>query len=375
MFLPVIKEKGRIHRMSLKSVSDDSGTKQVFVCGAGHQGLSMAAHLALCGVKVTLWNRTLKNIEEVALTRKIYCRGIVNGCASIDKASSDISEVVTDFVMVTVPSNAHRDIAKELAPFVHKNMVVILNPGRTFGAIEFADCLRQNGAKEIPRIAETQTIVYTCRKEDVNCVNIYALKKGVKIAALKREDSDYIAGKLPDCLKPHFVKADSVAITSLSNVGMVLHCAPVLMNVGWIETEKADFKYYYDGISESIAKFLEKIDSERIAVAKAVGFEVESTADWLKRIYQVKGSNLFECIQNNTKYREIDAPDSLNCRYILEDIPGGMVPIEYLGVQTGISTINISIVIDLANAIMNRDFRKEGRRFSLQFLQKYFGEL
>lgn len=358
--------------MGVENVSDDSGTKQVFVCGGGHQGLSMAAHLALCGIKVSLWNRTLKNIEDVVLTRKIYCKGIVNGCANIDKVSSEMSEVVTDFVMVAVPSNAHRDIARELAPFVHKDMVIILNPGRTFGSIEFAEYLCQNGAKEIPKIAETQTIVYTCRKEDANHVNIYALKRGVKIAALKRADSDYILEKLPNCLKLYFEKADSVAITSLSNVGMVLHCAPVLMNVGWIETEKVDFKYYYDGISKSIAKFIEKIDNERIAVAKAVGFEVESTADWLKRIYQVKGSNLFECIQNNTKYREIDAPKSLDCRYISEDIPNGMVPIEYLGMQTGIATVNMSIVIDLANAIMNTDFRKEGRRFSLQFLQKYF---
>lgn len=358
--------------MSLDNASGDRGTKRVFVCGAGHQGLSMAAHLALCGIKVTLWNRTWENIEEVAVTRKIYCNGIVNGTANIEKASSEIGKVVSDFVMVTVPSSAHKDVARELASFVHKDMIVVLNPGRTFGAIEFANALQQNGAKEMPRIAETQTIVYTCRKEDANHVNIYALKKGVKIAALKREDNEYIAGKLPDCLKPYFEEADSVALTSLSNVGMVLHCAPVLMNIGWIETEKVDFRYYYDGISKSVAGFLEKIDCERVEVARAVGFEIESTVDWLRRTYHVEGKNLFECIQNNTKYREIDAPESLQCRYILEDIPNGMVPIEYLGTYMGISTVNISIIIDLANAIMNRDFRKEGRRFSLQFLQRYF---
>lgn len=358
--------------MSSENASDNRDTKQVFVCGAGHQGLSMAAHLALCGIRVTLWNRTLENIEEVAVTRKIYCKGIINGAANIDKASSEIGKVVSDFVMVAAPSSAHRDIAKELAPYVNKNMIIVLNPGRTFGAIDFADTLYKNGVKELPKIAETQTIVYTCRKEDANHVNIYALKKGVKIAALKREDNEYIMKTLPDCLKSYFEVTDSVAITSLSNIGMVLHCAPVLMNVGWIETKKTDFRYYYDGISKSVAFFLEKIDYERMKVAEAAGYKVESTASWLKRSYHVEGNNLFECIQNNSKYREIDAPKSLLCRYILEDIPNGMVPIEYLGMQMGISTANISTVIDLANAVMNRDFRKEGRRFSLQFLQKYF---
>jgi len=358
--------------VSLKDVFPNKDRDRVFVCGAGHQGLSMAAHLALNGVKVTLWNRTLKNIKEVADSRKIYCNGIINGVAMIEKASSEMSEVISDFVMVATPSNAHRDIAKELAPYVHKNMVIILNPGRTFGAIDFANTLRQCGVKEMPKIAETQTIVYTCRKNDVNSVNIYALKNEVQIAALKREDMGYIMAALPICLKPYFKAVKSVAITSFSNVGMVLHCAPVLMNVGWIETEKVDFKYYYEGISKSVAQFLEKIDSERMKIAKEVGFEIESTADWMKRTYNVKGENLFECIQNNHKYREIDAPPSIWCRYILEDVPNGLVPIEDLGVQMGILTPNMTTVIDLANAVLGQDFRKEGRRILLESIQDFF---
>ena len=39
--------------------------QKYFVCGGGHQGLAMAAYLALNGEKVTLWNRTLEHIEEV----------------------------------------------------------------------------------------------------------------------------------------------------------------------------------------------------------------------------------------------------------------------------------------------------------------------
>ena len=28
--------------------SDSVGAKEVFICGGGHQGLSMAAHLSIC---------------------------------------------------------------------------------------------------------------------------------------------------------------------------------------------------------------------------------------------------------------------------------------------------------------------------------------
>ena len=345
---------------------------EVFVCGAGHQGLSMAAHLALNGVEVRLWNRSESHIREVADSGVIHCSGIVKGDAVLSKVSSRMEEVVGDFVMVTTPSSAHKDIARQLAPFAHKNMIVILNPGRTFGAIEFAEELKKNGVTELPHIAETQTIVYTCRKSGSNSTTIFALKNDVKIAAIRGADMEYILSSLPDCLKSYFSPVGSVAITSLSNVGMILHCAPVMMNIGWIESDKVDFKYYYDGISKSVAHLLEKMDAERQAVAHAGGCDVESVAEWLKRTYSVKGETLFECIRNNEAYREIDAPPTLNTRYIFEDVPNGLVPVEAMGREFHVPTPNITTIIDLASSVTDTDYRQSGRRFTSSQLKAYF---
>lgn len=177
---------------------------------------------------------------------------------------------------------------------------------------------------------------------------------------------------MPNCLKSYLKVVDSVAITSLSNVGMILHCSPVLMNIGWIENEKVDFKYYYDGISKSVANFLEKIDLERLTVAEMAGYPTESVADWLRRSYKIDGNSLYECIKNNKAYKEIDAPTSIKGRYITEDVPNGLVPVEALGEQLGIPTPNITTIINLANAVMDYDYRKIGRRFPLEVLKRYF---
>lgn len=345
--------------------------EMVCICGGGHQGLSMAAHLALNNVDVTMWNRSENHIQEIIDTHEIFCSGVVNGSAIIKRASTNLGEVISDFVMVTTPSSAHKDIAYQLAPYVHKNMIVVLNPGRTFGAIEFANALLECGVTELPHIAETQTIVYTCRRGERNSTTILALKQGVKIATIKGSDINYVLKKMPQCIRTHFVASDSVLETSLTNVGMVLHCAPVLMNIGWIETPKVDFKYYYDGISASVANFIEKIDSERQAVAYAIGCPVESVADWLRRTYNCDGSNLFECIRSNVSYREIDAPPTLQCRYLLEDVPNGLVPIETLGIELGVNTPNISTVIDLACSVLEIDFRQSGRTIRMDQIQKY----
>ncbi len=352
--------------------TENTSKYTVFVCGAGHQGFSMAAHLTLNGVEVRLWNRTQKNIQEVLDTGVIHCSGIVNGDAKISRISTNMADVVADFVMVTTPSSAHKDIARELAPFVHPDMIIVLNPGRTFGAIEFAEELKKQGVTRLPHIAETQTIVYTCRKSGPNSTSILVLKHDVEIAAIHGSDIFYIMDRMPECLKPYFKVVDSVGRTSLSNVGMVLHCAPVMMNVGWIETQKVDFKYYYDGISYSVAHFLEKIDAERQAVAKAGGFEIESVKDWLIRTYGVAGENLFECIQNNEAYKEIDAPPTINTRYIFEDVPNGLVPVESMGREFGVPTPNITTIINLACSVMDADYRKNGRNFSAEQLKEYF---
>lgn len=192
------------------------------------------------------------------------------------------------------------------------------------------------------------------------------------IAPIKGSDINYIMQRMPDCLRPYMTPVESIAITSLSNIGMILHCAPVLMNIGWIESNITDFKYYYDGISETIAHFLEKMDDERVLVAKTAGYEVESLKTWLKRTYGVEGSDLFQCIRNNEAYREIDAPPTLNTRYIFEDVPNGLVPVEAMGQELGISTPNITTIIDLACSVMDADYRKIGRSFALNQLNKYF---
>ena len=257
-----------------------------------------------------------------------------------------------------------------LAPIVTDETIIILNPGRTFGALEFKRTLKEAGCTCNPKIAETQTIVYTCRRNENNRVDIYALKDEVDIAALRYEDIADIVEAIPKCIRGHFVVRKSIVNTSLGNVGMVLHCAPVLMNIGWIESRVAEFKYYYDGISKSIAGFLEKIDRERVQVAEALGYEVESAKEWLRATYHVEGTSLYDCIRNNESYRSIDAPKTINHRYLEEDVPYGLVPLERTAKLCGIETPNVSLIIDLASAVRNKDYRKLGRGIILDEIQE-----
>ena len=54
-------------------------------------------------------------------------------------------------------------------------------------------------------------------------------------------------------------------------------------------------------------------------------------------------------------------PLTVNSRYITEDVPQGLVLMESLGSVLGIPVPICTSLIELANAALDTDFRKEGR--------------
>lgn len=342
--------------------------RKYLIIGAGHQGLAMSAHLALNGEDVRLWNRTPENIKKIKEEKKIDCEGYINGRAKLEAVSEHIEEVLTDTILVSTPSSAHKDIARMLAKIMLPNSIIYLNPGRTFGAIEFYLELVNNGCVNLPCIVETQSIVYTCRRIDESRAHIYTLKKNVKMAKIGK-DTEEILARLPECIRDRFTMVDTVLETSLSNIGMILHCAPVLLNIGWIESGHHNFKYYYDGISKSIANLLEELDQERVSVARKMGVNVETLVQWFASTYGVNGSDILDCVRKNLYYNSIDAPTSIEHRYLDEDVPSGLVPIEYLGKDLSVDVSAITLIIDLANRVQNKDYRAIGRQFSVKSIE------
>lgn len=336
---------------------------KVTVIGAGNSGLVMAAHLTLYGNEVTLWNRTRTNIEELMLNPVVHVTGIVEGEARIAYVTDDLAEALVEpeIIFITTPAFSHKALAEQIADCLTTEPLIILNPGRTFGALEFHHTFKKSNKELNPLIAETQTILYTCRKTSPNSVEIYALKNDVLLSTIEGTNNAEVICQMPACLRDKFIPATSMIETSIGNVGMIMHCAPILLNTGWVESVEHDFYYYREGISPTIGNFIEKMDAERLAVAKKLGQPIESAKAWMERTYQITGDSLYDVIQNNDAYETIFSPTTLFHRYVTEDIPTGLVPLEAIGKELGLPMTNISIVIDLASALLDVDFRKEGR--------------
>lgn len=340
---------------------------RITVIGAGNSGFAMAAHLSANGHQVRLWNRSESTIKTLKETHTIKCYGEIQGKYAIEVVTTDLKEALdgTEMIFITTPANSHRELAKNIARYLDREVIIVLNPGRTFGALEFLQVFSRYNKLITPIIAETQTIIYTCRKVADDAVNILALKSEVLLSTFDTRENKKIIKQLPACLQPFLKPARSMIETSVGNVGMILHCAPLLLNVGWTENKNYTYNYYLDGISPTIASFLEKIDEERVQVSERLGLKVESTKDWLKRTYRLEGDTLFECIQKNEAYQNILAPNTMEHRYIFEDIPFGLVPLEYIGRKLGLPMKHTRLIIDLASTLFDMNFRKIGRRVNI----------
>lgn len=335
---------------------------RVCVMGAGHGGMAMAGHLGLMGHDVSLYNRSRSRLEAVINRGGIEVHGPeVAGFGPVRLATDEAGLALegAELIMVVVPATAHEFMATEAAPYLKSGQTVVLNPGRTFGAIAFHQHLRLLGCEADVVIAETQTFIYASRVIGPGQAKIFGVKNSIPLATVR-------AHMIPGCLArvrtiyPQFVPGDSTFKTSFNNIGAVFHPALMILNTGWVE-DPADFEFYYQGTTDSVAQVLEALDAERVAVAAALGFQALTAREWLYVAYDAAGKDLHQAIHANPGYRGILAPHRMEMRYVTEDVPCSLVPMSSVGAKFGVRTPVMDALITLASAMHAKDYRSEGR--------------
>ena len=153
---------------------------------------------------------------------------------------------------------------------------------------------------------------------------------------------------------------DDIRITSLNNIGAMIHPTIVLLNTGSI-SRSTPFKFYHEGVGPQIARMIEKVDNERLAIMQAMGLKGESFVEWAINSYGIEANTYYDAFQAVESYRNIFAPDTLQNRYLTEDVPTGLVPLSSLGKVMGIPTPHIDALITIANALLGRQYGIKGR--------------
>lgn len=333
------------------------------VIGGGHGGQGLAAYLAYLGYNVNLYNRTITNIDKISKQGIIEMEGSISGKGYMNIVTDNIEKAIkgVNIIMVAVPANAHKYIATLIAPYITDEQYIVLNPGRTGGALELLNIIRNINSAKKPCVIEAQTLLFACRIIEEGKVAMLSKKNHVKVAALPATRTKEFISIIHHII-PEFVQTNSVLDTSFNNIGAILHPIPTILNCGRIESTKGDFLHYIEGITPAVAKVIEEADYERMQVAEALGAKPISLKEWLEYTYDAYGNTICDALHNVKGYRGIKAPDNLDTRYIFEDVPQSLVPIADMGKHLGIETPIINSIIHIASIIHDKNYYKIGRK-------------
>ncbi|WP_026820011.1 NAD/NADP-dependent octopine/nopaline dehydrogenase family protein [Arthrobacter castelli] len=339
--------------------------RTVTVIGAGSSGQAIAGFLALSGYQVNLWNRD--DDEEVNRWLKpisdrggLEVQGVIEGFAPIQEVTTDIGAAISgaDVILVNTTTDAYQSVGSQLAPHISSSQRLILMASGTLGTIDMWQGLITGGFTGDLLIGETSTTVFGSRATDPATVRIGGRKDGVEIASLPSGRADVFDVLLPEF---SFVAVDDVLRSAFNNMGPALHVVPMVLNAGRVEAQGGKFLYYVDGITPSIAAVIQQFDKERLAVARAFGYESTTLSDYLTQTVSAPEGSLYESIQGCAMYAKSSSPEHLNHRFLWEDTFAGVVPLLSLA---EIATVPVPIsnaLITMSSALLGRDFRDLGR--------------
>ncbi len=326
----------------------------VAILGAGHGGLALAAALARDGHRVALWNRSPERVKPVAALGGIRLTGpgSAEALAPVSLATSDLAAALSGArrVLVAVPASAHAEVARACAPHLRAGQSVLLLPGRTGGALEFRRVLDRAGCRAPVLLGEANTFPFAARCVGPAAALIYGAKDEVRAAA-------FPAGRTPELLDvwrpllPMLAPARSVLHTGLANVGAILHPTITLLNAARVRRGDS-FDFYTEGVTPAVAAVLAAADAERLRIARAYGVAACSLPAWVEAAYGHRGATVQEAVGGNPAYVGIKAPTTLEHRYLLEDVPTGLIPLLELGRAAGLAVPTLGGLVERARAAL-----------------------
>lgn len=343
---------------------------KVAVLGAGNAALAMAGDLTQRGHEVRLWENPAleKNIADLkARGNRLTLHGEVEGEVRIHLVTTDAAKAVRGaaFVYCLMPSYGHESAFDHAEPHLEAGQCVLLMPGN-FGSLSLYARLRRRGMEGDVLVGECDTIPYATRIQPDGSSLVFGLKDFMYIAAIPATRTGELIERLRPAFPIAFRALDDVLTVGLANTNMILHCPTMLMNAGRVESGER-FRFYNDGMTESVCRVMEAMDAERLAVGAAVGCKlIPEYEDALLNynLERTEGNRLYDIFRDHPVYGNHgpDSPTTMTYRYLSEDVPYLLVPLSELGRATGVPQPTVDAVITLAEAANGSDYRRGGRK-------------
>jgi opine dehydrogenase len=208
-----------------------------------------------------------------------------------------------------------------------------------------------------------ECMIYSGFKSSPTVAWVSGYKHGLHVAAFPGTATRDVLATLTQ-IYPDLQPAQNVLETGLRNLNTIVHAPIVIHNAGWIERTKGQFLFYWDGCTPAVGQTVDGVDRERLALGKRLGLTLPSVVDVSLEWYGeqgAKGRTSHEVLSTNPVYVKDTAPPRLRHRFLLEDVPYGMAPIESLARLVGVPTPVTGAIITLAEQLTGIPLRAQAR--------------
>jgi opine dehydrogenase len=192
---------------------------------------------------------------------------------------------------------------------------------------------------------------------------VYKRKLEMKMGTSPKARNEELINIMNDIFDTYvkFLPADNLLEVDFENINFTLHPFPVILNYGEIEKNGKAFRHYMDGITPMISEKMKKLDEERLEVGKTLGLNLQDVISQLKMYYGKNDANtIYEYVQSDeSPYKDL-VGQSVNGRYITEDVPGVIVPIMLLAERVGMKMPAAELAVKLSSFLHDVDYIKEG---------------
>jgi predicted dinucleotide-binding enzyme len=370
-------------------------TRVLTICGGGNAGHALAVVLSKRVTADIDW--LVGSPERADLLRRglssggLRSTGVITAEADrLRTVSPDPAEVIpnADMVLLAVPAFAHAEVLRRIGPHLGDATPVGCLPTR--GGFEF------EAARHLPRrdgrrraIFGLQTLPWSTRVvKPGEVVNIGAAKAEATLASLPADSKRDLAPKLSQFFGTRIKPAASFLSLTLGNQGQLIHPGLMYGHFRSWSGERYDHEsvpLLYAAATDQMGEIVERMSREAIAVAHALKARtegalrldrVQSVHDWLRTSYAdvtADPSTVATCfrtgpIQARRATMIEVAPGELipnfQYRYLMEDVPYGLVITRALADIAGVETPMINEVIAWAQGVTNKvylvDERLEG---------------
>ncbi|MFN8611887.1 MAG: NAD/NADP octopine/nopaline dehydrogenase family protein [Vulcanimicrobiota bacterium] len=333
--------------------------RSVGIVGAGNSAHALACYLVQMGRAVHLYARRAQQLEHLGKRPVVRATGKLEGSFELAGASTDVASLArhcsTLFICTT--ANAYPDVVEQLAPHLRRDHTLVLFSSKLCGSLEVQRALERVGRRGVP-VVETDAL-FASRLQPDRSVWVRGFK-GWNLYSAPRRSQTRQAGPLIKGFFPELEPAENLIQRGLTDFGALAHALTVLVNLNSVDRQEG-FLFYVDGFTPNTVVLLEQLEQEYRALAVAYGTCLMPAGQLLNRYYGCDSSSVLKAMRSVPNYRDSRAPNTLQTRYLTEDVACTLVPAQQLARRAVLSTPVLDSIVALTSVLHGVNYARTGR--------------